>query len=135
MATVEETTIRGCPFSCGKVFSGNDWYQLALLHIEEEHTEGSPFVVREDGALSEGEEGDAEHSRQSTTRSKEVDNESTGSEEENDQYVLCPEESCGEMVLLIEYTDHLDLHQAENAIFDDSTSCNSTTTASTCSPS
>jgi hypothetical protein len=132
MATVEETTIRGCPFSCGKAFSGNDWYQLALLHIEEEHTEDSPFVVREDSARSEGEDGNAEHT--SKTNSKEVDNESTDSEEEKDQYVLCPEEDCGEVVLLIEYTDHLELHQAENAILDDSVASNSTIATSTCSP-
>ncbi len=135
MATVDEPTFRECPFSCGKTFSRIDWYQLAL-HIEEEHTEDSPFVVREDGAASEGEEeGNADDSGPSTTRSQEADNESTDSEEEKDEYVLCPEEDCGEVVLLIEYTDHLDLHQAENAILDDSASCNSTNTTSTCSPS
>ena len=132
MATVDEPPVRECPFSCGTTFSRNDWYQLAL-HIEEEHTEDSPFVVREDGAASEGEEGNADDSGPSTTSSTEADNESTDSEEEKDEYVLCPEEDCGEVVPLIEYTDHLDLHQAENAILDDSASCNSTNTTSTCS--
>src|SRR5215469_1094135 len=126
MATVEETTIRECPFLCGKTFSGNDWYEYQL-HVEEKHTENSGFVVREDGAPSEGEEGNAEHSRPSTTNSKEVDNESIDSEEEKDEYVLCPK-GCGEMVLLIEFDDHLDLHEAENTIIDDFASGNSTTT-------
>jgi len=132
MATVEETTIRECPFLCGKTFFGNDWYEYQVtLHIEEEHTENSEFVVREDGDPSEGKEGNAEHSRPRTTNSKEVDNDSIGSEEEKDEYVLCPEEGCGEMVLLIDFTDHLDLHQAENVVIDDSASCDSATTNAT----
>lgn len=134
MTTVEEPAVRECPFFCGKAFSKNEWYQLAL-HIEEDHTEDSPFVAREAGAPSEGEEGNVEHSGPSTTSSKEVDNESTDSEEEKDECVLCPEEGCGEVVLLIEYADHLDLHQAENAILDDSASCNSTTNTTTYSTS
>ena len=124
MASVDETTFEGCPF-CGKTFSGN-WYEYQInLHIEEEHTENSGFVVRDDDALSEGEEADAEHSRPSTTSSKEVNNESIDSGEEKDKYVLCPE-GCGEMVLLIEFTDHLDLHRAENADIDDPTTTTST---------
>jgi len=130
MATIEQTATQECPFSCGKTFSGNSWYQLTL-HIEEEHTEDSPFVVREDDGPAEGEEGNAENSRSNGTKSKEVDDESIDSEEEMDEYTLCPEEGCGEVVLLIDYVDHLDLHQAENAIIDDSASCYSTTTTST----
>lgn len=46
MATTLEAT-QECPFLCGRKFGNNEEYALAL-HIEEEHTDDSPFVVCDD---------------------------------------------------------------------------------------
>jgi zinc finger-containing ubiquitin peptidase 1 len=89
-----------CPF-CG--LKENDQYSF-LLHIETFHAEGeSPFVVRESG---QGRNGDLAESR--------VD----GSEDSEGNYVDCPEEGCGESILLVELQSHIDLHLAEKMAYD-----------------
>lgn len=157
MSTLEAA--QECPFLCGREFGSDEEYALAL-HIEEEHTEDSPFVVRNDTPLavaagvgptlrlppphhSESQEqgkrstSDSkksvqchfvtpEHTSADSTqqlplpsRDEEVDDPAADSAEPSDEYVLCPEEGCGEEILLFEYSDHLDLHLAEKANFED----------------
>jgi len=148
--------IQFCPFLCGQKFGSNEDYALAL-HIEEEHTEDSPFVVQyytevgpsthelqktpprqthappfpessgqsvtysdHDGAASYSEAGGT--SKQSSLlppldRNDEM--ELSDSLEPSDEYVMCPEEGCGEEIFLFEFQDHLDFHLAEKAVFED----------------
>jgi len=143
-----------CPFLCGQYF--NEEYALAL-HIEEEHTEDSPFVAHHDGDVGpsraklrktpheqvlafptqepgfqnvanwdhDGSAPSLEARRVSKQPSPlpsedpNPDIEPNDSLEPSDEYVMCPEEGCGEEILLFEFQDHLDLHLAENAILED----------------
>ena len=93
----------GCPFECG--FSHDDEYVLQL-HIEETHTDDSPFVVRESSPLAAPSTENNETAAATTER-------------QQDEFVLCPNEECGEVVLLFDLQEHLDLHAAEFLSYDD----------------
>jgi zinc finger-containing ubiquitin peptidase 1 len=91
-------------FSCPMCdFTHADSYFL-MLHVEEAHTEDSPFIVRDATSSSCADP----HSE------REAQHEGT------DEYVTCPEENCGEEVMLPELNEHLDLHMAQNLAFDGS---------------
>ena len=93
-----------CPF-CS--FKDADSYFLTL-HVEELHTEDSPFVVRSpvpsSGFVYTPERGSSVP---------------TPPNEDLDDYVQCPIEQCGEEVQLAQLNDHLDLHTAEDETVDD----------------
>lgn len=162
MASLEG--IQECPFLCGRRFQDNEDYAL-VLHIEEEHTQDSPFVVHEDSDVvssgvssrqppsavepqEPGKRFPAESMEQDPNSFAPPNHESEGSyrssapdlandfEEEVDEsaidtdYVMCPEEGCGEMVLLFEFNEHLDLHAAEKSTFDEPRPSSSSTQAS-----
>ena len=99
-----------CPL-CDFTVRPTDEYILQL-HFEQVHTEGSPFVVR-DGPEP------LPPSRGSSSKRKHEDN--TTSSDDEESTVACPEPDCGEVVLLDDYNDHLDLHAAETLSFDDTT--------------
>ncbi|KAL7276514.1 hypothetical protein RUND412_000505 [Rhizina undulata] len=95
-----------CPLC---VFAAGDEYVL-LLHIEAAHTEDSPFVVKDDvfnpldydlGGVVRGEFA------------------VTGGDAEDHTYVMCPEEECEELVLLLDLQMHVDFHAAEQMTMED----------------
>lgn len=99
-----------CPFS---VLPSDDY--VLQLHFEQEHTEDSPFRI----------ENDTEPlprlpARPSSHRKKDVDD-NAASDSEDGSSVLCPEPDCGELVLLSDFNEHLDLHSAATLSFDETT--------------
>lgn len=95
-----------CPM-CSFSVSQCDSYFLAL-HFEQEHTEDSGFKVTEGlAATSSSNPRPPDHAPPSP---------SSGLDEE---YALCPEAECGEMVFLNDFNDHLDLHDLEKLTLDD----------------
>lgn len=92
-----------CPF-CG--FRGEDAY-LIQLHIEEHHTEDSPFVVNGSPPRFPPRPGS---SSQSAPSSRPVSDENP--------WVKCTRKGCGEYVAITDIQEHLDLHEAA-AISDD----------------
>ncbi|KAK3059956.1 hypothetical protein LTS18_009661, partial [Coniosporium uncinatum] len=85
-----------------------------MLHFEEAHTEDSPFVTTDSKASDVSLEKEPTKANMATA---------TASNEE-DEWVQCPEEDCGEMLSLVEFNDHLDLHASEKLSFDDTASRN-----------
>lgn len=95
-----------CPFT---VSQGKDyWLQL---HFEQEHTEDSPFRIVSESDDSSGD----------------VVADEPGGASFDEEYCECPILDCGESVLLTEFNDHLDLHQAED--FDEETEASSSTSS------
>ncbi|KAK5154649.1 hypothetical protein LTR04_005963 [Oleoguttula sp. CCFEE 6159] len=85
-----------CPFC---PFSDTDSYFLAL-HVEELHTKGSPFAVTDSPPAA---------SASSAAPSQDAD----------DVYVECPEEECGEQLLIADLNEHLDLHLASQVTIEE----------------
>lgn len=108
-----EESIATCPFC---EFTDSDTYVL-MLHVETLHSEGeSPFRVREDELSSTLDiTGDMNHF--SSPHGILEPDRNDGGEDEN--YVICPEEFCGEAVLLTELDPHIDMHVAEKATVDE----------------
>ena len=99
-----------CPLCEYKVLPTDDY--VLQLHFEQVHTEDSPFIIEDDPEPLPP----PLPPRPSTSE--------TESEEEGDVpagYVLCPQEECGEVVLLTDFNDHLDMHTAETLSFDETT--------------
>lgn len=99
-----------CPL-CDFTVRPTDDYVLQL-HFEQVHTEDSPFVVKDDPEP-------LPLSYDSSYKRKHVQDTTSSDEEENT--VACPESDCGEVVLLDDFNDHLDLHAAETLSFDKTT--------------
>lgn len=99
-----------CPL-CDFTVRPTDDYILQL-HFEQVHTEDSPFVVKDDPEP-------LPPSRGSSSKRKHKADTTSSDDEENT--VACPEPDCGEVVLLDDYNDHLDLHAAETLSFDETT--------------
>ncbi|KAH9221152.1 peptidase family C78-domain-containing protein [Leptodontidium sp. 2 PMI_412] len=80
-----------CPF-CGLGADGD--YQI-MLHMETQHPEGgeSPFIVKDDASIAAL-----------------IDVDSRNDEEE---YIHCPVEGCGEALLLAELESHVEMHEEE----------------------
>ncbi|TKA64086.1 hypothetical protein B0A49_10140 [Cryomyces minteri] len=85
-----------CPFC---PFSDPDSYFLAL-HVEEVHTEDSPFAVRDSPSAASAPS-------------------AAPSQDGGDVYVECPEEECGEQVLITDLNEHLDLHLASQVTIEE----------------
>lgn len=99
-----------CPL-CDFTVLPNDDYILQL-HFEQVHTEDSPFVVKDDSepllpSLA--------------SLSKRKHEQDTPSSDDEEGTVACPEPDCGEVVLLDDFNDHLDLHATETLSFDEAT--------------
>ncbi len=92
-----------CPF-CD--FKTAETYRL-MIHVEELHTENSPFVAYASTEI------DAPQSSSSRGPSSNDDGAT--------KYVTCSKAECGEEILLIDLNEHLDLHQAEEENLDDPT--------------
>lgn len=80
-----------CDFQCAEA----DSYFL-VLHVEELHTDDSPFKVDE-----------GPDTAPSSVAGK------APAQDQDELYVECPEQECGEEVLLIDLNEHLDMHDAE----------------------
>lgn len=94
-----------CPF-CG--YKTDDAYFISL-HVEQYHTEDSPFRIRDSPPLPPSQ----------------LLNPSTNHgvvEESQEGWVQCPQEDCGEEVLAEELNEHLDLHLAERLSSEDGAS-------------
>ena len=95
MASLQSDQIPTCPFCSFEDPDSTLLLQhINLLHPEDEN---APYLVAQ-----EGQERQPEFVPPSTATTPDVD------------WVEC---DCGEFCLLVEYSDHLDLHEAEN--FDD----------------
>ncbi|OSS45394.1 hypothetical protein B5807_10225 [Epicoccum nigrum] len=105
MASVME--LLDCPLCDFAVLPADDY--LLQLHFEQVHTEDSPFVVKDDPEPLPpfASSSNCKHAQDATSS----DNE--------EKTVACPESDCGELVLLDDFNDHLDLHAAETLSFDD----------------
>jgi hypothetical protein len=103
-----------CPFCAYSVPPSDDY--VLQLHVEQEHIEDSPFRIKNDPEpLPSPVPARAFHEH-----AQHVDQD-TPSDEEDENTVLCPESDCGEVVPLIDFNDHLDLHGAESLSFDETT--------------
>lgn len=76
------------------------------LHFEQAHTTDSPFVIEDDPEPL-------------LPKRKHVAD--TPSSDDEGGLVQCPEPECGESVLLSDFNDHLDYHNAESLSFDETT--------------
>ncbi|KAE8444400.1 hypothetical protein EG329_000600 [Mollisiaceae sp. DMI_Dod_QoI] len=87
---MEDEALISCPF-CGYEADGD--YQI-MLHMETVHPENgeSPFVAKDDASIA-------------ALVSLE--------DEQDDQYVRCPVEGCGESLLLTELDNHVEMHEEE----------------------
>lgn len=103
----------GCPLCTFAVLPSDNY--VLQLHFEQEHTEDSPFCIQDDPEpLPKPLPAKASSAR------PHVDTD-TPSESDDENNVLCPEPNCGELVLLSDFNDHLDLHAAETLSFDEAT--------------
>ncbi|UPX12498.1 uncharacterized protein EKO05_0003043 [Ascochyta rabiei] len=99
-----------CPLCDFTVLPTDDY--VLQLHFEQVHTEGSPFIINDETEPLPPSVG-------SSSKSKHV--QATTSSDEEETTVACPEPDCGELVLLDDFNDHLDLHAAETLSFDETT--------------
>ncbi|KKY20528.1 hypothetical protein UCDDS831_g04575 [Diplodia seriata] len=90
-----------CPFCA---YKDQDSYVL-MLHVEERHTDDSPFVVRE------GPDEHPHHGSSSANGLREAPAEHAAVEDE--RWLLCPNPECGEQIPIEDLSEHLDLHFAE----------------------
>ena len=127
--------IQPCPY-CGRRFRR---LERVMEHIERRHTENSGFVVRHGPSHSSTPSPPLLPPRRPVpalileppprpTRSPPVPpgegvaerpNGSLSDDPAEDDFVACPLEECGEMVLSSELTEHIELHQAEQLTLDD----------------
>ncbi|GME42391.1 hypothetical protein GTA08_BOTSDO09135 [Neofusicoccum parvum] len=116
-------SILECPF-CG--YTSRESYMI-ILHIEERHTDDSPFVVKEGPdapAFAPSPPGRSHPTSPSNPRN--APSEDGG----DDAWVLCPEPDCGEQIPLQDLNEHLDLHLAERLESQAAANSASTSTAS-----
>ncbi|KAF2715293.1 DUF1671-domain-containing protein [Pleomassaria siparia CBS 279.74] len=133
-----------CPM-CEFVAHPIDQYVM-VLHFEQFHTKDSPFRIVDDTEVlpprlpprscaskrtkhvddSEFEEGSETEPLprlppRPSFKAPKLKSNSPPSEREEGDYVLCPEDDCGELVLLTNFDEHLDYHAQETLSFDEST--------------
>ena len=96
-----------CPLCDFAVLPADDY--ALQLHFEQEHTDDSPFVVKDDPEPLPplASSSNCKHAQDAT------------SSDDEEKTVACPESDCGELVLLDDFNDHLDLHAAETLSFDE----------------
>ena len=95
-----------CPF-CG--YKTEDAYSISL-HVEQFHIDDSPFRVRE--VSPPPPQLPNQHDSALATKDSLI-------EKAQDEWVQCPQQDCGEEVLLAELSEHLDLHFAETLSSED----------------
>lgn len=105
-----KTELLDCPLCDFTVLPTDDY--ILQLHFEQAHTEDSPFVVKDDPEP-------LLPARASSSKRKHAQD--TPSSDDEESTVACPELDCGEVVLLDDFNDHLDLHAAETLSFDETT--------------
>lgn len=88
-----------CPF-CSVTYE-QEWSQMLTLHIQEQHAERSDFSEVE--SVPEDSEHASAPASQDSRNSSEI-------------WVACTEPECEEHVLLADLSEHLDLHEATNAV-------------------
>lgn len=103
-----------CPLCTFAVLPSDDY--VLQLHFEQEHTEDSPFRIQDDPEPLPK----PPPAKASSASTQHVDTD-TPSSFDDENNVLCPEPNCGELVLLSDFNDHLDLHAAETLSFDEAT--------------
>ena len=108
-----------CPF-CG--YQNEDAYFISL-HVEQLHTDDSPFQVR---STSPPLPLPKQQHAASSTHNVPV-------QESQGGWVQCPHEDCGEELLLEELNEHLDLHVAEKLSSEDDSSITRSSMASSTS--
>ncbi|XPS99270.1 hypothetical protein M3J09_008449 [Ascochyta lentis] len=106
----ENIELLDCPLCAFTVLPTDDY--VLQLHFEQVHTEDSPFIIKDDPEPQPS-------SFSSSFERKHV--QATTSSDEEEHAVACPEPDCGELVLLDDFNDHLDLHAAETLSFDETT--------------
>jgi len=106
----DKTELLDCPLCDFTVLPTDDY--ILQLHFEQAHTEDSPFIVKDDPEP-------LLHSLPSSSKRKHTQD--TASSDDEESTVACPEPDCGEIVLLDDFNDHLDLHAAETLSFDETT--------------
>ncbi|KAJ4988714.1 peptidase family C78 [Stagonosporopsis vannaccii] len=104
-----KTELLDCPLCDFTVLPTDDY--ILQLHFEQVHTENSPFVVKDD----------PEPLPPSLPSCKREHVQDTASSDDEESAVACPELDCGEIVLLDDFNDHLELHAAEALSFDETT--------------
>ncbi|KAL9093310.1 MAG: hypothetical protein Q9165_004051 [Trypethelium subeluteriae] len=109
-----------CPF-CG--YETEDSYTITL-HVEQYHTDDSPFQVKDTSPLLQ---------LPNQHRSNTLSDYYASIKESQDEWVRCPQEECGEEVLLEELNEHLDLHYAEKMSSEDDASVTRSNMASSAS--
>ncbi|KAF2086887.1 DUF1671-domain-containing protein [Saccharata proteae CBS 121410] len=93
-----------CPFC---EYTETDSYVL-ILHVEQFHTQNSPFVVRETShGLPESLLNPQKEEVPSATSAQQ------DASADDAQWVLCPQPDCGEQIHLAELDEHADFHMAE----------------------
>ena len=100
-----------CPF-CG--FKGESEYKIQL-HIEEHHTEDSPFVASHGCTFLERESDSALPPRPLVPK-HEREPESENHQMPGDSWTKCTRPGCGEYVLLVDIDEHLEMHAAIAAV-------------------
>jgi hypothetical protein len=101
-----------CPF-CG--YKSGHEYEIQL-HIEEHHTESSPFTIREPVTT-----GPARGQRQEVVQPEKA--------ELTESWTKCTRPSCGEYVNYAEIDEHLQMHDAIAAVEEDERNSSSSTTS------
>lgn len=108
------TELLECPLCEYKVLPTDDY--VLQLHFEQVHTDDSPFIIEDDP-----EPLPPPLPPRPSPRGPKREEDEDEDEDVPAGYVLCPQEECGEVVLLIDFNDHLDLHASETLSFDEST--------------
>ena len=91
-----------CPF-CG--YTGDEGYAVQL-HIEEHHTEDSPFLITNSAPGPPRQHGRSNDNSQSSLMP-------------DDEWTKCTRQGCGEYVALSDIDEHLELHEAMTAVEDE----------------
>jgi hypothetical protein len=107
------TPLLECPLCAFTVLPSDDY--VLQLHFEQVHEENSPFRIDNDS------EPPPLPARPSTKQPEPTGSDAPSDSEEDDNSVLCPEPECGELVLLSDFNEHLDLHAAATLSFDETT--------------
>lgn len=85
---------------------------MLMLHVEERHTDDSPFVVREGPeAAAQLTPSPGRHDTSSYPQKAPAEN-----DVDDNEWMLCPNPECGEQVQIEDLNEHLDLHYAEGIL-------------------
>ncbi|KAF2731227.1 DUF1671-domain-containing protein [Polyplosphaeria fusca] len=111
-----ETGLLECPMCSYAVLPDASSTQNLQLHFEQAHTTDSPFQI-----LDDPEAPPPLPPRPSSSMGQAFAKAVAPADNTGGTWVECPESECGEIITLIEYNDHLDLHAASTISFDEAT--------------